>query len=164
MPQYGTYPPVQSDDRDGRELNYFEGFQIFQCRTVYRFLSIAPSRLAVPCFFAWSLYSHPGLDRLSDMFKHDFQPNSRNIFNALSHYTFFIPVKVIVSQFWTRVWRIKNHKQVDRVSRNTQNIVSNQVDRIFWGNFEHYPQTPQQLETVFPQDTHSVNIPSILPP
>ena len=55
------------------------------------------------------------------------------MFKTLSFYTFFAPVKVIFSQFWTRVWRniekhtkIKQHQKIDRILFQTRYI-----DRIF---------------------------------
>ena len=53
------------------------------------------------------IYSHPGVDRIADIFKKDFQKkiNSWNIFETLSFYTFFVFVKSFLASFGTRVWR-----------------------------------------------------------
>ena len=56
-------------------------------------------------FYVIYIYSHPGVDRISDIFNPDFQKKSWNMFKTLSFSTFFVPVKVMISQFWTRVWR-----------------------------------------------------------
>ena len=47
------------------------------------------------------IYSHPGVDRISDIFKKDFQKkiNSWNMFKTLSFYTFFVFVKSFLASF-----------------------------------------------------------------
>ena len=73
--------------------------------------------------------SHPGVDRISDIFKKDFQKkyiNSWNMFKTLSFYTFFVFVKSFLASFGhvsgeiLKNTKIKQHQKVDRILFQTR--------------------------------------------
>ena len=67
------------------------------------------------------LYSHPGVDRISDMFNPDSKKNE--IFSKPSVFIrFFVPVKVIFSQFWTRIWRNIEKTQTTKETKKIEYI------------------------------------------
>ena len=74
------------------------------------------------------IYSHPGVDRIADIFKKDFQKkiNSWNIFETLSFYTFFVFVKSFLASFGhgsgeiLKNTKIKQHQKIDRILFQTR--------------------------------------------
>ena len=73
-------------------------------------------------------YSHPGVDRISDIFKKDFQKKiySWNMFKTLSFYTFFVFAKSCLASFGhvsgeiLKNTKIKQHQKIDRILFQTR--------------------------------------------
>ena len=75
------------------------------------------------------IYSHPEVDRISEIFKNDFlkkKNNSWNIFKTLSFYTFFVFVKSFLASFGhgsgeiLKNTKIKQHQKIDRILFQTR--------------------------------------------
>ena len=75
------------------------------------------------------IYSHPEVDRISEIFKKDFfkkKINSWNIFKTLSFYTFFVFVKSFLASFGhgsgeiLKNTKIKQHQKIDRILFQTR--------------------------------------------
>ena len=62
------------------------------------------------------IYSTPEIDRISDIFKKDFQKKKLEYFQNPVFYAFFVPLKVIFRSFWTRVWR--NFEKMEKSKKN----------------------------------------------
>ena len=96
-------------------------------RTLANLVSLSVAYDTCVCTY---IYSHPGVDRISDIFKMIFKNNNKlnswNIFETLSFYTLFVFVKSFLASFGhgsggiLKNTKIKQHQKVDRILFQTR--------------------------------------------